>query len=202
MDRRLLHLTAFVQRMSTLGSRRFGENLQLRSLAYLTKLELEQNEDRTTIALINLSREVDLYCDEDAALEDSVLDLHLRIIDLADRFPEAQKMTDEMLCIPPIARLCSAIIRQARADRASEILLKTSESNGLHFDVVFTVEMTEVVSMTVPSNLWRAVRGFFARLANIPHTARDRYFLARDGEGHGKFEVKLVDDASIQIALQ
>lgn len=112
-----------------------------------------------------LRTECDLF-DEEQATDEVVLQLHARILEIAETDETAKEIARDMLTLPPVAVLFAAVLSQAHNDGATEIRYELSPT-GDQIDCVLLAggELTE--AMTIPHELWSPIYGFATRLRHV-----------------------------------
>ena len=163
---KLIAIVAFLQRTVGISFRsfqksRFGVGIEKRARRCLSLLNTNEKGLTFKIALENLRFEFDLLMEEAALVPDG-LELHRKVVELAERHEIADVIVREMFNRPPVVRLFFAILAEARNADAS--LVQFDLINKLDtFPVFYEVQGNRIEAMRIPSTLEVALRGMFAR---------------------------------------
>jgi hypothetical protein len=178
-----------------------GDQAQSRACGYLHRLANVEDENAFPISLRNLSREHDLLSEE-AALRPDTLELQVRIVELAQRDPEARRIADEMLSEWPIAKLFAAVLAQARTDDARSIRIDLGSSRRSEIRIWFAKPSGWSEVMTTPGDIAGAVRGFAVRLERVGYATARPYFPPRYSPTPEAIHFVRLDEQTIEIALE
>lgn len=186
-SRRLVSILAFLQRayilrpLGKLG--RWGEDTEQRASAWLDILANPSQDLSFLVKIENLTQQYDLFREEEA-MNESCLQLQIRAFDLAPQFESLSDLLEEQCGKAPIAKVISALIRQATIDGMDEILIDL-DSNQIPPDGTKAERIIEVsfryqeewkLAMTIPSNLASPIYGFTVRMLAVSY-ARMRPFM-------------------------
>ena len=171
---------AFYQRALLHRRHRPFHDLSSRSLWYLARLDGSEGGFRFAITLQQLRYDWDLLTEE-AARDDDVLRLQLRVLDLAASSPEAERMIRPKLEEAPLGRLFTAMLAQARKESVREVALLFGVPPDGAVRVVHRSSEGEVEAMSIPATLQEDVRDFL-RFVEAAGYERVRPYL-HDGPG-------------------
>ncbi len=143
----------------------FGKGIEKRAKDYVVFLSKDEKSFLFRIALENLRRESDLLSEE-VALVPEGLELHRRVVELANRYEVADRLATEMLTEPPLVKLFNGILAQALQDGANEVHINFNTTRDT-FPVMLKVEGTWTEAMRIPACLEAPLRGVIARVEGI-----------------------------------
>ena len=210
-SRQLVRTLAFLQRayilrpLGKLG--RWGENTEQRASAWLETLANPSQELSFLVKIENLTQQWDLFREEEA-LNDLCLQLQKRAFDLAPDFESLSDLRDELCDEAPVAKLMSAMIRQAASDGMDAILIdldpKQSQPNGAKldrkFDVLFRQNHEWKPAMAIPINLAASIHGFTVRMLAVGY-ARMRSFMWHSDQMPEHVEINTLQPGKVTLTI-
>lgn len=158
----------------------FGENLEERARRYLGRLSPDSNPLAVQVTLHNLRWQSDLF-DEEAITTPEVLDLQIKVFQLALHHEAAQEIAREFLSRSPISKLFSAIIQQAKSEGHDRVRITFPDRESACFPVHYITQTHEAIeAMTIPMNLAASLRGFAVRLDKAGYEAMRPFMYQSD----------------------
>ena len=154
-----------------------GENIEARASQYLTRLNSDEASLAFKIALEDLRTEYDLLFEE-AALAPKGLELHRKVIELANRYEIANDIVRDSFIATPIGLVITVILAEAHA-KATKIQLDFEGDGQSIIGRIHTKGDWEV-NMEIPRALAPPLRGAIARMEAIgfaalgPHMNHDK----------------------------
>ncbi len=210
-SRQLVRILAFLQRayiLRPLGKiGRWGENTEQRASAWLETLENPSQKLSFLVKVENLTQQYDLFREEEA-LHDSCLQLQKRAFDLAPDFESLSKLQEELCGGAPIAKLMSAMIRQACVDGMEEIRIDLDSNQippiGANSEPMIEVSFRQddqwKLAMTIPSNLAPPIHGFTVRMLAVGY-ARMRPLMWQSDQMPEHVEINTLQPGKITLTI-
>ncbi|GEM_PF-2391061 len=133
------------------------ENLSERSRRALSGLNASPKSLRFQIALRQLGHDWDLFTEE-ATSDAAALRLQLRVLDLAERSPEAERLIRPNLSEAPISRLLATTLVNATAQGASAVEFRFGSPQE-ETSLIYQIRGQEREAGQLPRDLEESLRG-------------------------------------------